>query len=284
MPARRTTPHASRTARRAGSGFSLVEMMVCVSVIAVLVALALPALGEARRAARSTACLSTLSGLLKGSEVFAGDYQGRCPNVFLRREMVFGENLANFSTGTTTTGLTYLDQFSNWQGALIGYIWDEGDSIANWACPEIVRTEEAPVMIAHNAASAAALSYLYSTALITDARLWDPDAPERRQRPEDLEFRRFVAYADVLQPARKAMFVEVADFHGRNVAILTDPECRRANAGFVDGHAERVALAGVAPSLEYNHPLAWRSPMRPTTTAVPFNAPAWGYRGVDVNR
>ncbi|MBM4107239.1 MAG: prepilin-type N-terminal cleavage/methylation domain-containing protein [Phycisphaerae bacterium] len=277
-------PHETST--RSGPihrGFTLVELLVCISVIAVLIALTLPALGDARRSAQSTSCLSTLSGLLKGASLFAGDYKGNCPNVFLRKEMVFGENLANFSTATTTTGLAYLGQFSAWQGALIGYIWEEGDPMAAWACPTVARAM-GDLTQAHNPAAAGMFSYLYSTALITDARLWDPAAPERRLRSEDREFRRFVGMSDVLHPTRKAMFAEVADHHGREPRLLTDAACARANAAFVDGHAERLLLAGVEPSLEYSFNLAWHSPMRPTTTAVPFNAPAWGCRGVDVNR
>ena len=58
---------------RSGRGFSLVELLVAVGVIAVLVAIALPVLAGARRAARATVCAANLQQLGVATSVYAGD-------------------------------------------------------------------------------------------------------------------------------------------------------------------------------------------------------------------
>ncbi|HWE94274.1 MAG TPA: type II secretion system protein [Tepidisphaeraceae bacterium] len=61
----------------AGTGcaaaFTLVELLVVIGIIAVLVALLMPALGMAREAAKTTKCLSNLHQIALGIQMYAGD-------------------------------------------------------------------------------------------------------------------------------------------------------------------------------------------------------------------
>lgn len=59
-------------------GFTLVELLVCIAVIAVLMGLLLPALGAARETGRQTVCLANQRQLMIAWTMYAGTYKDRC--------------------------------------------------------------------------------------------------------------------------------------------------------------------------------------------------------------
>src|SRR6476660_1870060 len=58
------------------SGFTLIEVLVVVAIIALLVAILLPSLVRARESARTVRCMANLSNLPKASMTFAQDHRG----------------------------------------------------------------------------------------------------------------------------------------------------------------------------------------------------------------
>src|SRR5271170_6209423 len=63
--------------RRPSGGFTLVELLVVIGIIALLISILLPALSKARRSAKTTACLSNIRQLVMGELQYMQDYGGR---------------------------------------------------------------------------------------------------------------------------------------------------------------------------------------------------------------
>ena len=70
------------TPRARHPGFTLVELLVVIGIIAVLLSILLPALGGVRRRAQSTACMSNVRQVFMAINLFANDNKGHLPRPY----------------------------------------------------------------------------------------------------------------------------------------------------------------------------------------------------------
>jgi prepilin-type N-terminal cleavage/methylation domain-containing protein/prepilin-type processing-associated H-X9-DG protein len=89
------TVNGGRVAARKPRGFTLVELLVVIGIIAVLISILLPSLNQARRKAQGVACASNMRQVYMAMLMFAQDNKGKLPRPYLVGEVAM--------TGTNAT-------------------------------------------------------------------------------------------------------------------------------------------------------------------------------------
>src|SRR5262245_31501212 len=108
-------------ANRRKKGFTLVELLVVIGIIAVLIGILLPALNKARKAANTTVCLSNLRQMGTAWSIYLSDSKGRLP-YYIWHDLPTGSNMN-------------LSEFV-WHGYWIGILSDRRVQPGSLICPE----------------------------------------------------------------------------------------------------------------------------------------------------
>jgi prepilin-type N-terminal cleavage/methylation domain-containing protein/prepilin-type processing-associated H-X9-DG protein len=75
--------------RRAGRGFTLVELLVVIGIIGLLISVLLPALQRARQAGYAVACASQMRQIGIAIEMYASEFNGTYPPVWIQDDLQF---------------------------------------------------------------------------------------------------------------------------------------------------------------------------------------------------
>jgi prepilin-type N-terminal cleavage/methylation domain-containing protein/prepilin-type processing-associated H-X9-DG protein len=130
-------------------GFTLVELLVVIGIIAVLIAILLPALSRARQHANQVKCMANLRSMGQALAMYAGEYKGSLPIGFV-------------NDGFAIAGGTYKGESLDWTTLLVkvmgkrqgvGYATQDATNTGDprqravFLCPEITResTTNGPV-------------------------------------------------------------------------------------------------------------------------------------------
>lgn len=282
------------------SGFTLLETLVTISVIAILLGITIPALRAVVRSASSVACRNNLNTIGRYYALYASQNGDMWPNALLDFDPLHPEPL-DVKWGFEWWDLYPGDQIQAWAWPLRDYVpgdgpdaWDDvtvtpservSGALEIFTCPVVLDMHFSALSASsHEVFSrpgyatpigVSSASYRHSAALFTQAEPWHD-----RGNVVDLDFSTgVVRHSDVAFPSRKAALVESHTHHEKNHwADIDNRPAGAVNLLGADGHVETRAVADAAPPHRFTVTYTF-DPPGPYT--VPYVSTHQGFLGRD---
>ena len=107
-------------------GFTLIELLVVIAIIAILAALLLPALAQAKRKAQGISCINNLKELTLAAHAYASDNQDAIP---------VNDTKADAWVTGDVSGRSGTDGITNIVNLYVGVLWSYNKSLGIYQCP-----------------------------------------------------------------------------------------------------------------------------------------------------
>ena len=117
------------------AGFTLVELLVVIGIIAVLLSILLPALGGVRRRAQSVACMSNVRQIFMAMNMFATDNKGQLPRPYGVGDVPNLVNVKTFAYLQKVSGAAGHIDLDDDKGALWKYLKGKDNRAKVMMCP-----------------------------------------------------------------------------------------------------------------------------------------------------
>jgi prepilin-type N-terminal cleavage/methylation domain-containing protein/prepilin-type processing-associated H-X9-DG protein len=255
-----SSPLPPRT-QRSRRGFTLVELLIVIAIVALLLSILLPGLSSAREHARRTVCASNMRQLLLANQMYAGEHGNHaCPGA---AKMII-QNLHRWHGARTTLS----EPFDPTRGPLFAYL---GDGTGVRKCPTLRGVSQD----ANAAFELGNGGYGYNNAFV-GRQLRHIAGPYNIVETDESG----AALDRVANPGQTVMFTDSAfaattmieysfaepRFHptsgGRADPSIHFRHSQFANVGWVDGHIEPRSLthtqsSGVYPSDPRRYFIGW---------------------------
>ena len=228
-----------------GKPFTLIELLIVISIIAILASLLLPVLGKARSAARNSACMNNLRQLGSCTMNYASDNGGwsiSCYHVYPNK--LSGNQWVRFLTkphpvwSTTNAGFFYLGYIPvMWQG------WLDGESRAGiLKCPE----DEVSLKDRFSSYMPTVFRHILGDVLVTKIKYaYDEESG-------------FIRTDSLVTPSAMGWFADGANFGSLERYVPYHAGKQSLNTVFFDQHVESIRRSSIptARYLIYGNPNA----------------------------
>ena len=122
---------SGRTPSTRYAGFTLVELLVVIGIIALLVSILLPALGKAREQANTVKCSANLRAIGQGVAIYVANNKGMLPNSYIYEGMTI---TGGVQTPSTAPNLGYV----HWSYHLYANSTNNAVPVNAFVCPSLM--------------------------------------------------------------------------------------------------------------------------------------------------